>query len=287
MPKTLEQRMTDAGWTAQELADVAPMLNNAKFRQTIETQLNNAETIAEQNAKLNKDLDSFENWFQNDIAPTHQQALKAAEDARAAQAAAEARLKVIQERGLKAQGQQQDPAAMAEADRAAAAAAEAARNAGKDPMKGYVNEETFNRAFESTGDAIADAIDLGVEYHNLYGNTLNMKQMRLEAKAAKLPVRAYVERKFNFDQKRQEMATKAEQDREAKIRQDERQKVMVEFGGSNPNMNTLRPSQSPLMNRKRADGDKQPWEVSENERTSKRVERAYIKAVERGEVATA
>lgn len=287
MPKTLEQRMTENGWTAQELADVASMLGNAKFRKTIEDQLNAADTLVEQNAKLTRDLDTYDKWFTDEISPAHTAAIKKAEDAIADKAAAEARLKYLQETGMRRQAANQDPAvAQAEADRVAAEAAEAARRAGQ-PQPKYVSADTFQNAFESTGDAIADAYDLGMDYQELFGNRLNMKQMRLEAKAARMPVRAYVENKFNFNVKRQEISTKATADHEAKIRADERQKLMVEFGGSNPNMRVLSPSVSPFVSRKKVDAGKQPWERNENELTTDRIQKAVVKAAERGELATA
>lgn len=282
---TLEQRLTAAGYTAQELTDLAPMLNNAKFRQTLESQLDEADGYRDQNQKLNKDLDAFTNWFETEITPEHTKALKAAEDAEAARAAAEARLKFMQTRGMHRQGQQQDPDAVAAADAAAAAAAEKVR---RDKEQGrqtnqYVSAETFQNAFESTGDAIADAFDLGQDYQELYGSRLNLKQMRLEAKAAKMPVRAYVERKFNFAAKRQEVETAKHTKMLADAEQKGYQKAQMEFGGSNPNMQTLRPSMNPLAARKRVEGDKQPWEINETDRANSRVEKAFKKGIERGD----
>lgn len=285
MPRTLEQVLKARGYTDQELTDLAPMLGNAKFRSSLESELGVIDTLQAQNANLTTDLDKYDQWFTNEITPEHEKLMKEKEDAVAEAAAAKARLDLHQKLAMKRQAHQQDPAAAAEAEaeaaRVAAAAADATRRVPDN--KKYVDSETFQQAFESAGDAIANGVDLVMDFQELFGKRLNMTQARLEAKAARKPVRDYVEQKYNFDGRRAEIAAKAKSDEEAKIRQDERQKVMVEFGG-NPNLRPMVPSNNPFVQRKKAANDKQPWELTENEKADARVQKAYQKAVERGEI---
>lgn len=280
MARTLEQVLKARGYSDQELTDLAPMLTNAKFRASLEAELVAADTLSEQNTRLSADLDNYDKWFTTEITPEHEKLLKEREDAVADAAAAKARLEIMQKRGMRKQGTQQDPDAVAEADAAAAAAAAASRKVPDD--KKYVDSDTFQNAFEATGEAIANGVDLVLDYQELFGKRLNMTQARLEAKAARRPVRQYVEEKYGFAAKREEMAKKAKEDHEANIRKDERQKIMVEFGG-NPNLRTLVPSNNPFVPRKKVEGGKQPWELTENEKSESRIQKAYQKAVERGE----
>jgi hypothetical protein len=283
--RTLEQVLKSRGYTDADLAGMAAVLNDPRFRKSLEEEITRADQLAEANTKLSTDLNAYDKWFTDEISPEHTKLLKEREDAIAENAGLKARLELAQKGGMRKQGEQQDPAAIAEADRVAREATEAARRAGT-PQPRYVDEATFQGAFEATGSAIAGAVNLARQHEKLFGadSDLDMEVLYAEAKAAKLPVKAYWEKKYHVAEKRQEMATKAASDREAAIRADERQKLTVEFGiGSNPNLRMLSPSNNPFTARKRPEGEKQPWERSETEATNARIQKAYEKAVARNE----
>lgn len=286
---TLEGLLKAKGYSDQEITDLAPMLANKRFRADLEAELSQVDTLRTQNRKLETDLDNYDTWFTKEITPEHETMLKKQEELEVELAAARARLKVHQDRTQRAAGA--GGAGVVETEAEKAAAAEVARiqkekEKTMDPTK-YVSADTFQQAYQATGEAISDAIDLADDYRELYGSRLNMKQMRTEAAAAKKPIRQYVEEKFNFSGKRQEKVAaerKAEIDAAVKKREDE---LALQYAGQNPNMQVGRASSFSFGARKVADGSKQPWEKNETETTQSRVEKAYKKSIERGEVATA
>lgn len=282
----IETLLKSKGFTDQEITDMAPMLNNARFRANLEEELTRAETLTTENAKLTQDLNGYDKWFTTEITPDYLKLQKEREDAVADAAAANARLKLLQERGMRQQGQNQDPAAIAEADRVAKEAADKARLAGQ-PGPKYVEEATFHSVFERTGEAIAGAVNISRQHEKLFpGVDLDMEALYGEAKAAKLPVKAYWEAKFKVAEKRAELTAASAAAHDAKIRSDERQKVILEGGGgSNPNTRTLMPSVNPWVLRPNGDEKgKQPWETPDAERNQNRVTKAYTRAVGRGEI---
>ncbi|MGH7184481.1 MAG: hypothetical protein ACREJN_21255 [Nitrospiraceae bacterium] len=282
MARTLEQVLKARGYSDTELAAMSTVLQDPRFRKNLEEEIAAADTAREQNTKLTKDLDEYDRWFTNEITPEHTKLLKEREDAVAEAAASKARLELIQKRGMQRQGEIQDPALASDAEKAAQEAAERARAAGQ-PTTKYVDEQTFQGAFERTGEAIASGVDLMFDHQELFGTRLNMQQIFLDAKAAKMPVRKYWESHFKVAEKRAEIAEKARGDNEARIRDDQRQKDALEFGGgSNPNLRVPIQSRNPFVSR-RAEGEKQPWEINENERNLSRVQKAFQKAVARGE----
>ena len=273
---TIEQLLKTKGYTDQELKDLEPMLANAKFRKTLEDEITKMET----------DLTEYDNWFTKEITPEVNALRQKAAEAEAEAAAQKARFEAYQKSLMKRQGEQQDPAAAAAAaEEEARRVAAAKKEGGLDPSK-YVTADTFNAAYDKTGEAIASAINITTQHMQLFpGQFLDMEQLRLEAKNAKKPVKLFWEEKYNVASKRNEIEAKKKQEEEARIRSDERQKVMVEFGGSNPNLRPLAPSSSPFIERKKADAGKQPWEKNESDLTKARIEKAIQKAAGRGELA--
>lgn len=279
---SLEQILRKSGYTDQELTALGPMLADKRFRDSLEKELTTMEAAT---AKANHDLDEYDKWFTNEITPEHQKLVSEHADAVAEAAAAKAKLGVYQSRGGKPTQKDLDDAEAAETERKRTEAA--LKNSNLDASK-YVTTDVFHQTVDKTGEAVAGAIDLVSDFMQLFpGQQLNMTQARAEAKAAKKPVRQYVEEKYGFDAKRNEISAKATADNEAKIRADERQKLMVEFGGSNPNLIAPGPSNNPFVIRKQAKETKQPWERTPNDLTRDRVEKAVQKAATRGELTTA
>jgi hypothetical protein len=288
--RTLEQVLKARGYSDAELAALAPALNDPRFRKSLEEEISNADNLAAANQKLTTDMNAYDKWFMEEITPEHTKILKEREDAIADAAASKARLDLLQRSRMQRQGENQDPAAMAaaraEEERVAREASEAAR-LGLQPKTKYVDEQTFQGAFEATGSAIASAVNLARQHEKLFGADadLDMEVLYAEAKAAKMPVKAFWEKKYHVSEKRAEAAQKQGEAHDAKIRADERQKMSVEFGlGSNPNIRTMVPSNNPFVIRKQKEGDKQPWEKTESELTNARLTKAVEKAASRGEL---
>jgi hypothetical protein len=274
---TLEALMKSKGYTEQEMTDLKPLLSNAKFRADLEAELSNGE-------KALTDLDAYDKWFTNEITPEHAKLLRERDEAKAEAAAEKARTEALKRAAAaRAGGKTEAQIAAEEAEVARKAAEERDRQERIDPR--YVPADVFTKAFESTGDAIADAQDLVSDFMQLYpGQRLNLKQMRTEAKAAKQSVRQYVESKFNFTAKRDELDKAARQKEISDAVSKREQELMVQYGGSNPNLQTLRPSSNPFVERKKADAGKQPWEKNENEISRGRIERAVQAAAKRGDL---
>lgn len=281
--RKLEDALLASGLTAEDLTAMAPMLSNQKYRTALQAQIDNADTLTEQNRKLNGDLDTYTKWWETEIVPDHTKTLKALEDSRADVAAANARVKFLQERGMQMQGNQQSPEMMAEADRLAREASEAVRNTQNQPK--FVDAETFQRAFESTGEAIAAAADLAEEHRDLYGSRLNMSELRKSALTNKRSIRQQWETQYNVPAKRAEVAAKAQADHDEKIRTEVRQQMAMEGGNSsNPNLRLGSTSSNPFTVKKQEENGKQPWEVPPAVLRQKRVEEAFSSAVKRGEI---
>lgn len=86
--------------------------------------------------------------------------------------------------------------------------------------------------------ATARLYDLGEEYRELYGTSLPGAASLLdEARGANKPLTDYVRSKFNFDQKRTELAAKKEADRVAAITKDITEKLEAKYAErANPNL---------------------------------------------------
>ncbi|MGH7182581.1 MAG: hypothetical protein ACREJN_11465 [Nitrospiraceae bacterium] len=290
--RTLEQVLLSKGFTQAELdaPEMTVALKNPRFRKNMEEEFAAADVALAENARARKDLDEYDRWYTNEITPDYLRMQKEREDAVANEAAAKARLAISQKRLMERQAGQQSPEALASAraeeERIANEAAATARAAGQ-PGPKYVDEATFQTAFERTGEAIASGITLARQHEKLFGSDLDMDELYKQARAAKMPVKAFWEQKYKVQDKRDEIAAKATADNEARIRADERQKFALEMGtGSNPNIRSAMPSNNPFVVRKSGEGvnGKQPWEIPENERTQTRIGKAFQKAVTRGEV---
>lgn len=282
---TIEQLMSKKGYSQQEITDLKPLLSNVKFRKDLEDEL----TAFEGNAtKMQADLDEYDRWFTQDITKEHGELLQRVADAEANAAAATARAEAYKKTGMRVQAGQLTPEqAAAAAEEEVKKAKEAAKGAGVDPR--YVTADTFQQSYEKVGEAIAVASNIVSSHMQLFpGEYLDMEQLRTEAKAAKKPVKEFWETKYKVADKRTEIANKRTADAEARVRADERQKVMAEFGGgSNPNIVLPSASKNAFVERKKADAGKQPWERNENELSKARIEKAISNASKRGDLVTA
>lgn len=147
----------------------------------------------------------------------------------------------------------------------------------------FVNKDDIAKFADAEGAAIAMAADLNEEYRHLTGGkslfeytsqtqdgrTLRgMTALRHEALNNKQHLGEYVAKKFDFEGKRAVIAEDQRKKAEEAIRQDERTKVMGQYG--DPNQRPLMPSNNPFVPRPREAG-KMPWEVPAQERARARI----------------
>lgn len=280
---TLEQLLSKKGYSAQEITDLSPLLANARFRKDLEEELTTSE-------RATADLNEYDRWFTQEITPEHTKLLKERDEAIATAAAEKTRFETYQRQTMMRQAgkTQAEVDASEAAERSRLASEAAAKNGGFDPNK-YVSADTFNQAYEKTGEAIASAINITTQHMQLFpGQYLDMEQLRNDARGARKPVKQFWEEKYGVAGKRAELAAKAKSDERALIAKEEREKLIVEFGGSNPNLQTPQPSNNPFVIRKSTRTDtKQPWEKNDNDMSRARIDKAIQNAAKRGELATA
>jgi hypothetical protein len=110
------------------------------------------------------------------------------------------------------------------------------------------------------------------EYFRLFNKPLpdNIDTLALEAHAQRLDFKDYVERKYNFAQRRQELTTAEKQQYEAGIRKDEREKTtkeLMEKVSNNPDIRVGTDSQYSNISQAVKTGErKDPLSMSANER---------------------
>lgn len=264
MPETLEQLLKESGYDDAALESVKPLLSDPKFRRAVEAQLTRAEAAEAAAARSKADLDQYDDWYQTKATPVLQTALNEAATARAERAAAVEQLKAAQEYGL--------AKVAAAAGHEPAAPVTPSTPAGFDASK-YVDNTTFQQAFEQTGAAIADAQDLAEEHRELFGTRLNLKILREEALKNRMTVRQYWETKNNVSAKREQLVQEAQ----AKHDKEVADRAITEYRSTERNPFTRTPgvSNNPFTNAK--PGDKQPWDIPENERSNSRVQKALGK----------
>lgn len=276
---TIEQLLSTKGYSQQEITDLAPMLANNKFRKDLEEELGKLE-------KATVDLNEYDRWYTQEITPEHLRLVKERDDAVATAAAEKARMEAYQRTSQMRQAGKTE-AEIRESERIERERV-AAEAASKVDTSKFVTSDTFQRAFDATGEAMAVATNIVSNHMQLFpGQFVDMEQLQRDAKAARKPVKQFWEEKYNVAGRRQELANKAKEDERAAIRKEEREKMIVEFGGSNPNLQVMAPSHNPFVIRKAASVGKQPWERTENEMQRERIEKAIQNAAKRGEMPTA
>jgi len=135
--------------------------------------------------------------------------------------------------------------------------------------------------------AIAMSYDVGEEYRYLTGKELReyqgsdgstgMTALLAEAQTARAKsLKEYAAQKFEFAKLRQAKTDAATKAREDAIRSEEREKTRAELAQQygNPNLRTPAPSRQPFFTP--AKPGEQPWNKTENERRTERVNRALF-----------
>ncbi len=255
----LEELLKAEGYTDDELKELSPLLNNPKFRTSVERQAQIAEESGQKLTKAQQELDTWSKWHQETALPMLDKNMKEAIAARERAAALEERLKAAQEYGLAEVAKQEEKPVEKTSDVF-------------DPKKhNLVTYDDVKTLADREGDSIALAQDIASEHHLLFGSRLpSFRELRKEAMAAGKPVEQYWQEKYKVQDKRNEISAKERADYEAKIRADERTKTISEI--ANPMTRPPSSSHSSFIPRANAD-NKQPWESGED-RTHARVEKA-------------
>lgn len=268
----LEETLRAKGYTDADIAALAPLLTNDRYRGDLESTLADAEYAAEVGR-----ADSAEalRWRDEEALPKLTKAQQEAQDARAEAAGYRERMKALQEQGLiKIAEDQEKPIVKPVAD--------------FDPKKyNLVDQSDVARFAELEGDAIATVADLGDEYRELFpgkslhtyvsrdGKSRGFVALRREAVAAKKHVADYVAEKFDFNGRRAEIAKAAKEVEFEAVRKAEREKVTTELVGTlgNPMARNPMGSQYPILPKPKDSNGKQPWEA-ETDRSQARVQKA-------------
>lgn len=274
----LEDILKSKGYSDADLQAMAPMLSDARFRGALEA--SHGELESERNT-LKTNLDNWSGeWLENAntrIAAAEQEAI----GARRRAADLDEQLKIAKDWGFVEEKTRPNGVAPA------APGVSATPGAAFDPKThNLVTHSDIAKYADAEGRAIAMANDLGEEYRYLTGGkalfeyegqngTRGMEALRSEAVAAKQDLRQYIATKFDFNGKRQAIATKRQDEHDAAIRKEAEDRVRGELAAQfgNPNLRQPAQSRSPFIPPKPKEGG-QPWEHTASERRSGRLERA-------------
>lgn len=271
----LEDILKQKGWTDADIAALAPMLADQRFRTSMEEAYGAVATerdqLKERDAKWEelreKQWQPKVNEYEQQLAQTRLELAQERE-----------RIKIAKDFGYLTP--EAEAKAAEEIDKQKLAAN------GFDPKK-YVSMEDAARMLDAEGQAIAMAADINNEYSKLTGQSLydyeteidgrrmrGLSALREEAKAKRVKLDQYVSQKFDFQAKRQAMADTQRKAQEDALRKDEREKVTREMAEKygNPLMAPAMPSRSPFFAKK--EGGKMPWDVPQAQLKQNRIERA-------------
>ncbi len=274
----LEDILKQRGYSDADIQALGPMLTDQRFRSSLEASYGELETKL---TSVQGDLDKWSGDWLNDanakISRAEQETIKARREA----ADTREQLKLAKEWGLLEEGSRPDGITPA------APGVSATPGAAFDPKAHKLVTHDDIRAYaEAEGRAIAMGHDLSDEYRTLSGGkslfeyegangARGMEALRTEAIAAKQDLRTYVASKFDFNGKRQAIATKRQEEHDAAIRKEAEDRVRGEMAAKfgNPNLRMPTQSSTPFIPPKPKEGG-QPWEHTAGERRHARLERA-------------
>jgi hypothetical protein len=272
----LEDILKADGWTDADIAAQATLLNDPKFRASVEKTYGILET---ENAAYKTENQKWADWHEKDGKELIALYEKERADAVALAGSLEARLKLAEKDGFAPKREEPNPNPNPNP---------AAGNEPFDAKKaGVVTWDEAKRLMQAEGEAMALVQDLTMEYQYLTGKSLldytyntqdgrtlrGMTALRAESMANKAPdIRTFAETKFGFQAQRDRIAAEQKAKAEEAIRADERNKIIGQYG--NPNTRPLMPSNEPFIPRPASAEAKHPWEQPAQERTRARVERA-------------
>ena len=256
MPKSYTDFLKEQGASDDEIKVLVTPKSESVYAKMVAEQ----EAATRQATEAQSKLTQYDEWYNKEAAPAYQSALNEAASARARAAGLEEQLKAAREYGLAPKEDPQAPPPKKD------------EPVTFDASK-YVQNDTLQKVAEEVGDNWATMADIMQEHHRLFGSDVPMTDLRREAIAQKKHIKQVWADKYQVAAKRDELQKKAESDREAAIRADERQKARSEFG--NPMTAPLAPSVAPFT-KKPSDPASAPWmkNQSEEQLSNDRVTRA-------------
>ena len=287
MPR-LEDILKAKGYTDADIAAAAPLLQDQKFRSTLETEYNLLDTerttLKTELADYKTQNEAWEKYNVENVMPQVASMEKRIADTAAEKAALEARLKLAQEAGYAPRPDAPSPNPNPTPQPGSPEA--------WDPKKHNVPTwDDVHKLADAEGRAIAMMSNLQEEYRYLTGGkslfeyshvtqdgrTLyGAEALRHEAQVAKAPnLYDFAAKKFDFSAKRNAIADQQKKAAEEAIRKDERTKVLSET--LNPNTRQGMPSNNPFIPRTPCEQNggkpKLPWQVPAQERRAERLNR--------------
>jgi hypothetical protein len=275
----LEEILKSQGWTDADLNAVKPLLENERFRESMETKYaaisTEVETLKDRDSQWQMRLD--QEWQPRLTAEERK-----SQDLMQKLAQAQAQLKIAREYNYLPE----------EAEAKVAAAAAAVEKDAKTAE--YVTkadlQQSYGQFSDLEGRAITMAHDIAAEYSYLTGGkslfeyeaVVNGQQMRgmqalrEECKGTRKPLDQFVAEKFDFPGKRSAMAAAKQKEHDDKIAAEAVERTRAEMAAQygNPMMRTALPSHTPFIP-KRPGTDKMPWEDgTEQDRAARRIARA-------------
>ena len=229
--------------TPEELEQFKPLLT--KIRPTVESKLSNFESAANDWQAKAKEKDD---WYNNTALPTLDKEMKARQDAEAKAAAYEAKLKTMAAQGLT---NFEEPAVPPPAPNAS-------------PANGdWISKKEFDaqslKFAQMQGKAMARFASISNEHHVLFGQPLtDFEALYEEAITKQRNIADVWQEKYNVTAKKAEIEAKKIADNEARIRADERTKILSAQG--NPNTRDAWPSQNSFIPKPTSGDSKMPWE---------------------------
>lgn len=259
----LEDILKKRGWADADIAALAPMLADQRFRASMEEEYG---AVATERDSLKQKDEAWQRQLDEQWQPRVAAEERKAQDATRRISELETELKIAREYGYLSP----------EAEAKAKAEIDAVKNTGGFNPKDYVSMKDAERLMEAEGRAIAMVSDLNNEYTHLTGGkTLyeyeteidgrtirGVSALREEAKAKRMNLDRYVAEKFDFQGKRTALTQKRQQEHDDAIRKEAgdkaRQELAEQYG--NPLMRTAVPSRFASFVPKPVNG-KQPWEA--------------------------
>lgn len=275
MAKTYAEFLAENGATPDEIK-VLDVPSARKGYDAMQSQAAEAITRA---TKAESDKAAYDKWYKEVAEPTAAKALAERDQALGDAAAERARVKKLQDLGLLKIAEQMEGGGAGGDDDAAKRAAAAAA---QPDLSKYVDADTFRQVVAREGDAIAEAQDLAFEHQRLFPDKpLNFRQLRQTALANKRSVYDQWQSDYNVATVREQRATADKEAYEKKLREEGASAERAKLQTANPNLVSPVTSTSPFTGRAPSaqSADAQPWNKSEAERESTRLQKGISKVL--------
>jgi hypothetical protein len=275
MARKAKEVLLARGYTEEELKGMDLLLKDQKFCAAIEAEANEADERKAKVEELQGLVDGDTEWYSNTCVPEMEKMANKVADAEANRAASEARLKAMQESGLRkvaSQGNRGD-------DKATPPVVAPNTNPDNKPDPRYVPVDTFTKAYREVGHTFMSVQDMQADHQELFGKRLRMTELEkdyqtaIERERFQGSIVDFWEKKYKVGERRSELDTQKAREHDDSIRKDERTKLLSEMGNPMTRIPVL--SNNPFTNRTVDSSGKpvesRPWERTDAERSGTRV----------------